>query len=466
MASKLQLQPLLSSHIRFGSNNDLADACTVAARHLTPARGALDNIAFEFSKDLFVAVSLHLVYSQGKQFATVKDVLEFIADPGWEDPRQTLLCLQQEMLFGQQELAVRWIQGFTKKALHLPSEIMESLMQRCISHWQSAFGTAGATGRHKKPRHSVQVFNPELVEQAAERMAGLDSEKRGAAGRSLQNARHNQGYRTIPNAGKAHKKLDAAKCRFENLGDPISRLQMDLVLSAAMKPQEFNITPVLLLGDPGVGKTYFATQLAEALGVPTDKISAGGAQGGFQITGSHTSWRSARPGSVFTILAEGQSASPVIVVDEVDKIADGLYPVLPALLDLLEPNTGRRFKDEFFEMEFDASRAIVVLTANSLLGVPTPLLSRVEVFEVPRPDLLQRRRIIECHAELLRLKTWTHIHLDKDGSARLAERDDLDLRKTTRLVKEAFANALLTGETVAKLVLPKSEARRSIGFGM
>jgi len=462
--SKFQSAQPLADRLRLDTEHDLADANAVAARILNAARGELDHMAFDFSKDLFVTVLLHLAYK--RDGSTFNDMVKLVADPDWDSPLQILQFFRHDKAAFLQPAAGNWIAAFTTRYARLSSDKAESLIQRSLFHWRCALGLPGATSPRRKPRDCVQVFRPALVEKAFDRVTRLDDEKKRSVGRSLDNARHNDGYRSVPNARKAGAQLEEAKGRFENLVTPISRLQMDLVLSAAMKPEEFHITPLLLLGDPGVGKTYLATQLADALGVATEKISAGGAQGGFQLTGTHAGWKSAHPGSLFTVLAEGQSASPVFVVDEVDKIVDAQYPVLPVLLDLLEPNTGKRFKDEFFEMEFDASRVIVVLTANSLDGVPTPLLSRVEVFEVPRPDFLQRLRIIQCQAELLRLKTRREIHLDEAASTRLAERTDLDLRKTTRVVDEAFAHALLSGATVAKLTVPKSDARRSIGFAM
>ena len=136
-----------------------------------------------------------------------------------------------------------------------------------------------------------------------------------------------------------------------------------------------HIPPFLLLGKPGVGKTHFAMQLAQSLGVDMAKISAGGAQGGFQLTGSHTSWKGARPRSLTALLAAGKSAAPVNVINEIDKIVDARYPVLPVLLNLLERGTAKQFTDEFFEMEIDASKIIFVLTANSTVGIPESLLS-------------------------------------------------------------------------------------------
>lgn len=449
--------------IRMGTEYDLADASALALQILANTKTTLDYPTFEFSKDLFTAVALYVVYNE--ENSTFTDMLDYLIDPAWDSEKQMLVFFRHcEKAFKQKEAAL-WISGFVKKTTRLSEAQAASLAKRCHIQWHAAFNLAEKiTSKKMKPKASLQVFRPESVAKALEMMGDLKEEKKAGGDRILENAQINGGYRAVPDTKKAGLKLEVAKSSFENLVEPISRLQTDLVLAGAMKPEDFRITPILLLGDPGIGKTYLATQLAHSLGVSTEKISAGGAQGGFQLTGSHTSWQSARPGSLFKWLAEGESVSPVIVIDEIDKIRDSQYPVLPVLLDLLEPGTAKCFKDEFLEMEFDASRIIFVLTANSLEGVPTPLLSRVEVFDVPRPEPKQRLRIIQGVAAQLRLKTKKRIELDKDTSEMLAERIDLDLRKTTRLVREAFTKAMQSGEAVAKLLIPKFDGPRTIGF--
>jgi ATP-dependent Lon protease len=195
------------------------------------------------------------------------------------------------------------------------------------------------------------------------------------------------------------------------------------------------------------------------------KVSAGGAQGAFQLNGSHSSWSNAKCGSLIELLARGDFASPVVVIDEVDKIGDSkVAPVLPALLDLLEVRTARHFKDEFFELEFDCSRMIFILTVNDVSDVPAPLLSRVNVFEVPRPTPAQRQRIIQSEIKKWQMKTKRpEINFDLSACNQLAERVDLDLRKTTDLVREGFGRAICDRSAVAMLHIPKSESR-SIGF--
>ena len=451
--------------IRVGTVHDFADAAALAERFLSQAKTQLDPITAEFSKDLFIATAIYIASTE-KDERTFKGMLHFLIDPAWDVELQMLHSFSSSRELYQQKETYYWFAKFTKKINVLSDERAGSLVRRCHAHWQAALtGSAIKTKIRKTSQLSVQVFNPDATDKAMVVVGNITADKRAGSDQILENARFNEGFRAVPDTVKAGKKLEKAKNQFENLVEPISRLQVDLALAGAMAAEDFRITPILLLGDPGIGKTFLAMQLAEALGVGMEKISAGGAQGGFQLTGSHTSWTGSRPGSLFTLLAEGKFATPVVVIDEVDKIIDSRYPVLPVLLDLFEPNTSVRFKDEFFEMAFDASRIIFVLTANSLEGVPAPLLSRVEVFDVPRPEPAQRLRIIQEEAAKLRTKTKLPIKLDKASSEALAARKDVDLRKTTRLVREAFTRALQANELVAKLVVPKFEGRGQIGFG-
>lgn len=195
------------------------------------------------------------------------------------------------------------------------------------------------------------------------------------------------------------------------------------------------------------------------------KLSAGGAQGAFQLNGSQSSWTNAKYGSIVELLACGRSSSPVVVIDEVDKIGSSQsYPVLPVLLDLLEHRSAMSFKDEFLDLEFDCSKIIFVLTANALSDVPTPLQSRVNVFDVPRPGPEQRMRIIQREIRQWQNKTRrTEINFAVDHCHQLAERVDLDLRKTTDLVREGFAKAMYSRTAIAQLAIPAHKGR-SIGF--
>lgn len=445
--------------IRAGTEDDLEDTHALAYQ-VFKGKTALDSFTAKFSRELFVAVALFFTYNE--RHCTFPLMIDFLTDKDWSSPLQMLLSLQSGFVRGASAHANDFMDAFHYSVSKIDGE-EKNLVARCVTHWESVL--IPKQPKAKKTARTVQVFQPEAIRKALGLVGDMREESRAGGTVMLKNAHTNEGHRTVPDARQAVQKLEAAKASFENLIEPLARLQTDLTLAGAMPADEFRITPILLLGDPGIGKTFLATQLAEALGVNTDKISAGGAQGGFMLAGSHSSWHSARNGSLFTLLAEGKSAAPVMVIDEVDKIVDSKFPVLPVLLDLFEPDTARCFKDEFFDMRFDASRVIFVLTANTLEGIPTPLLSRLEVFDVPRPQPEQRLRIIQSVAEYLRHKTHKQIELDEAVCNDLAERVDLDLRKTTRLVKEAFAKAVAAGAAMARFEMPKKEGRRAIGFG-
>jgi ATP-dependent Lon protease len=449
--------------IRIGTRYELADASSFSTKILSSVKREIDVTLYIYTHELLTVVALLTAHTV--RFANTGNILEFLADPNWDTHRQIYSHIghSRELDNSKQIKTKSWVADWVERmlaitygiSLSLSQRSLELLQNRCLAKSPTDQGKADLAGNPAITVNSIQVFKMADVAKSMTIMCDLKDEKKGSGERLLKSAQENNGYRQIPDIHRAKKILEKAKCQFENLIEPINHLQNNLVLSAAMKPANFRIEPILLLGDPGIGKTFLAMELASGLGGSTEKMSAGGAQGGFQLTGSHSSWNSARYGQVFKVLAEGKTSSPVFVIDEVDKIgADDRYPVLPVLLDLFEPNTARQFKDEFFELDFDASRIIYILTANSIENVPEPLLSRVEVFDVPRPEPEQRLRIIHGVAKNLRELTGRKIKLDRSTSEQLADRIDVDLRKTTRIVRDAFSKAILDNLSSVKLIIP------------
>src|SRR5918996_4958562 len=147
------------------------------------------------------------------------------------------------------------------------------------------------------------------------------------------------------------------------------------------------LPPMLLLGEPGIGKTHFARKLAQLLGTGFGFVPMSSLTAGWVLSGASSQWKNAKPGKVFDTFLNGDYANPVIVVDELDKASgDGQYDPLGALYELLEVKTATRFVDEFAELPIDASGAVWLATANDASRIPEPLLDRLNVYEIDPPD--------------------------------------------------------------------------------
>src|SRR3954462_1807696 len=154
------------------------------------------------------------------------------------------------------------------------------------------------------------------------------------------------------------------------------------------------LPPMLLLGEPGIGKTHFARKLAALLGTGYGFVPMSSLTAGWVLSGASSQWKNAKPGKVFDTFVNGDYANPVIVVDEIDKAsADGQYDPLGALYELLETETAIRFVDEFVELPIDASGAVWLATPNEAGRIPEPLLSRLAVYEIEAPDAEGAARI-------------------------------------------------------------------------
>ncbi|MET3109271.1 ATP-dependent Lon protease [Oxalobacteraceae bacterium GrIS 1.18] len=436
--------------IRRDTEFDLLDAQSLAIRVFNKTSDPQPSASTtKLSQDLFVGVLLFITYTQDN--GTQDDVMDYITDPRWDSALQMLLYFQFDDRPFRQIEAAKWRSRFLEQVADIDDESAEALVQQCRMQWKDVLRAPAQQIAQTvvKRQRSICIFDQVEVNAALGRISGIGTAKKTAGRLILENAQINQGHRAVPNSRTPVAALDKAAKNFGNLLEPIKRLQSRLALSSCMKPKDFYIPPMLLLGDPGIGKTFLAMQLSQILGVQMDKISAGGAQAGFQFTGSHASYNDARPGSIIKLLADGTSAMPVVVVDEVDKISTGNYPVLPVLLDLMEQETAKQFRDEFLDITFDASKIIFILTANSLANVPLPLLSRCEVFDIPRPLPQQRRLIIQGIADQLQRKIRKKIALDQSSCFMLSEQMDVDLRGVKRLVEDAYARAVQRKESVA-----------------
>jgi len=182
-------------------------------------------------------------------------------------------------------------------------------------------------------------------------------------------------------------RLEDLKGRTPNFIEIIDCL-MDAVSLAKRYNKPVRVAPILVVGEPGIGKSFFTDQLSQIMGIPLTRIAIDNLQIGCDIAGMSFAYSKSSPGAVFRVLTENDHASPLVILDELDKVWDnwGYGDPLAPLHNLLEPVSAKVFKDASFPMPIDASHVIWIATANSLSRVPATIRSRFEIFKVDTPS--------------------------------------------------------------------------------
>ena len=201
--------------------------------------------------------------------------------------------------------------------------------------------------------------------------------------------------RTEDDLDQAHarKVLEREHYGLEKVKERILELLAVRQLNTAVKGQI-----LCLVGPPGVGKTSIAHSIAECMGRKFARMSLGGVHDEAEIRGHRRTYIGAMPGRIISAVTTAKSANPLILLDEIDKVASSYHgDPSSALLEVLDPEQNRTFKDNYLDIPFDLSEVLFITTANDASAIPAPLYDRMDVIELGSYTRTEKFNIAKRH---------------------------------------------------------------------
>ncbi len=179
--------------------------------------------------------------------------------------------------------------------------------------------------------------------------------------------------------------VEAARKILDRDHDGLEKIKERILEFIAVKQlnPELKNQILCLVGPPGTGKTSIVSSIAEALKRKYVRVSLGGVRDEADIRGHRKTYIGSMPGRIVSALNQVQSLNPVILLDEIDKLTNDSHgDPASALLEVLDGEQNKTFRDHFVELPIDLSDCIFIATANTLSTVPSPLIDRMEIIEM------------------------------------------------------------------------------------
>ena len=331
-------------------------------------------------------------------------------------PEEKYAVLAEDSTKARAELIAKYarefmaINGVSEEAKQAQKEIHEKAYREDAIKKQISFLQKALDDMHPENVSEVRKFEEKIENSGMNEIArkeadnvlnrmkqeGKDSHEYGLLYNYLDFVTSLQWKKEEPKEIELDKAMEVLDREHYGLKKVKKRIIEQLAVMSLNKSQSGSI--LLFVGAPGTGKTSIGKSIAEALGREYVRISLGGIRDEADIRGHRRTYIGAMPGRIMDGMKKAGTSNPVMVLDEIDKLASS-YNGDPAsaLLEVLDPEQNNTFTDHYMNVPYDLSDVLFVCTANSLDTIPGPLLDRMEVIRFTGYTALEKFSIAKDH---------------------------------------------------------------------